>query len=162
MLFRSFWQVLVVGALGAILGDHIGYVVGRRGGRQAVDAIVRRTGRGNVLHRAEAFTARWGAPGIFFSRWLVTALGPWINLSSGVARFPYRRFLVWDVLGEGVWVAVYVTLGRLFSDRVADLADLLGNLGWLLVAVVVAIASGLALQHELRRALRRAHRQDHA
>ena len=57
--YRRAFPALAV--LGAILGDHIGYVVGRRGGRQAVDAIVRRTGRGNVLHRAEAFTARWGA-----------------------------------------------------------------------------------------------------
>ena len=44
-----------------------------------------------------------------------------------------------------------MSLGRLFSDRVQDLADLAGNLGWLLLALVVAGASGYALLHELRR-----------
>ena len=146
--------LLATGA--AILGDHVGYVVGRVGGRRAVDAIVRRTGRREAMRRAEAFITHWGAPGIFFTRWLVTALGPWVNLGSGVAVYPWPKFLFWDVVGEAVWVAAYVTLGQLFHDRVADLADLLGNIGWLLLALLLAVASGWALVHEFRRAARRA------
>lgn len=152
------WQVLVTASSAAILGDQVGYVIGRAGGRPMADAIARRSGRPDALRRAEAFSARWGAPSIFFSRWLVTALGPWVNLSSGVAGYPYPRFLFWDVLGEVVWVAVYVTLGRLFHDRVQQLAEILGNLGWLLLALVIAAASGYALRREIRRAAGRARR----
>lgn len=152
------WQVLVTATSAAILGDQVGYFAGRSGGRPMADAIARRSGRPDALQRAEAFSARWGAPSIFFSRWLITALGPWVNLSSGVARYPYPRFLFWDVLGEAVWVAVYVSLGRLFHDRVQYLAEIVGSLGWLLLALVIAGASGYALRREFRRAAGHARR----
>ena len=149
------WQALAVAVGAVILGDQIGYLVGRVGGRRAVNAIARRSGRGEAIERAQAFSARWGAPGIFFSRWLVTALGPWVNLSSGVAGYPWHKFLFWDVLGEVVWVGAYVTLGRLFSDQVQDLADILSNLGWLLLALFIAAVSGAALVREFLRAAAR-------
>ncbi|MGE3855445.1 MAG: DedA family protein [Dehalococcoidia bacterium] len=151
-------EVVAIAAAAAILGDQVGYAIGRVGGRPLVDGIVRRTGRAGAMRRAEAFTERWGAPGVFFTRWLVTALGPWVNLSSGLAGFSYPKFLFWDVLGEVVWVAAYVTLGRLFSDRIQDLADLVGSVGWLLLALIVAAASGYALVREFRRAAARARR----
>lgn len=149
-------EVVAIASGAAVLGDQVGYFLGRLGGRPLVDGIVRRTGQAGALRRAEAFSARWGAPGVFFTRWLVTALGPWVNLSSGVAGFPYPKFLFWDVLGEVVWVAAYVTLGRVFSDRIQDLADLIGSIGWLLLALIVAAASGYALVREFRRAAARA------
>jgi membrane protein DedA with SNARE-associated domain len=74
-----------------------------------------------------------------------------VNLSSGVGRYPWPRFLIWDVLGEATWVTAYVGLGVLFSDRVRDLASLVSSLGWLLLALVVAVASGWELVHEVRR-----------
>ncbi len=146
------WEVQLI-ALGAVvLGDQVGYGIGRLGGRRAVDSFARRFGKAEALDRAQAFSARWGAPGIFFTRWLVTALGPWVNLSSGVAAYPWPRFLFWGVLGELVWVGAYVNLGRLFSNRVQDMADIIGNLGWGLLALALAVLSGWALVRELRKA----------
>ena len=144
-------EVVAVAAAAAILGDQAGYLVGRAGGRRAVDAFVRRSGQAETMRKAEAFALRWGAPGIFFSRWLVGALGPWINLSSGLTAYSWPRFLLWSAVGEMIWVGLYVSLGRVFSERVHDLAALAGNVGWLLLALIVAAASGYALLHELRR-----------
>ncbi len=149
------WPVLLVAGGATILGDQAGYGIGRFGGRHAIDALARRSGQSAQIHRAEAFLSRWGAPGIFFSRWLVTALGPWVNLSSGVARYPWPRFLLWDVLGEALWVGGYVSLGLLFSDRVRALADLLGSLGWLLLALLVAVVAGWELARHYRGIARR-------
>jgi hypothetical protein len=73
--------------------------------------------------------------GIFLSRWLVTPLGPWLNLTSGIAGYSWPRFLFWDVTGEVLWVVIYVNLGKIFSDRVSALAELLGNLTWVIVGV---------------------------
>ncbi len=145
------WRVLLAATAAAIAGDQIGYAIGRFGGRRTIAAAGRGSGRANLIRRAEVFSTRWGGLAIFFSRWLVTALGPWVNLSSGVARYSWPRFLLWDVLGEVTWVTVYVGLGVLFSDRVRDLADLVGSVGWLLLALVVAVAAGWELMHEVRR-----------
>jgi len=128
------WQVIAVGSLAAVLGDQIGYGLSRWGGRRLINRITRRLGIENKIKEAEVLTKRWSGAGIFFSRWLITALGPWVNVASGVAGYPWRRFLLWDVLGEVLWVVLYVCIGYAFSNRVQAIAEILGNLTWVVVA----------------------------
>lgn len=144
------WQVLIIGSAGAVLGDQIGYWLGRTGGRKFVHRITERFGGAEMIKRAEAFTKRWGGAGIFLSRWLVTPLGPWLNLTSGITGYSWPRFLFWDVLGEVLWVVIYVSLGNIFSDRVGALADLLGNLTWVIVGVIAAVILGWKLLQYFR------------
>lgn len=77
-------------------------------------------------------------------------LGPWINLSSGITAYPWTRFILWDVLGEVLWVVLYVMLGKIFSDRVQGLAELLGNLTWVILGLLVAAFLGWKLINYLR------------
>lgn len=139
------WPVLIVCSAGAIIGDNIGYGLGRWGGRKLVRRITNRFGGADMIKRAEAFTKRRGGLAIFLSRWLVTPLGPWLNLTSGITGYPWPRFLFWDVLGEVLWVVLYVSLGNIFSDRVGALAELLGNLTWVIVGVIAAVILGWKL-----------------
>lgn len=132
------WQVIIVGSSAAILGDQVGYLIGRWGGERIAARIGKRKNGAARIARAHAFAERWGAAGIFISRWLVTPLGPWLNLTSGMTRYPWRRFLFWDVAGEILWVVLYVLLGKIFSGSVQALAEVLGNLAWVLVGIVIA------------------------
>ncbi|MEO6392057.1 MAG: DedA family protein [Pyrinomonadaceae bacterium] len=146
----TFWQVILVGTLAAIIGDHVGYGVSRWGGRKMVRKITNRVGGQSKIEKAEALAKKWGGAGIFLSRWLITSLGPWLNVTSGIAKYPYGHFLFWDVTGEVLWVFLYVTLGYIFSDRVQYLAELPGNLGFALLAFFVAILLGWQLVKYLR------------
>jgi len=103
-----------------------------------VARISRRKNGAASIARAHAFAEKWGAAGIFISRWLITPLGPWLNLTSGFTRYPWRRFILWDVLGEVLWVVLYVLLGKVLSGSVQALVEVLGSLGWVLVGIVVA------------------------
>jgi membrane protein DedA with SNARE-associated domain len=132
------WQVIAVGSAAAILGDQLGFVIGRWGGSRIEERIRKRKGGAARIARAHAFAERWGALGIFISRWLVTPLGPWLNLTSGMTDYPWARFFLWDALGEILWVVLYVLLGRMFSGSVQALVDVLGNLAWVLVGITVA------------------------
>jgi len=132
------WQVIIVASSAAILGDQIGFVIGRWGGSRIETRLRKRKGGADKIARAHAFAARWGGTGIFLSRWLVTPLGPWLNLTSGMTDYPWRRFFVWDVLGETLWVVLYVLLGKFFSRSVQALVDVLGSLVWVLVGILVA------------------------
>lgn len=136
------WQVMVVASIGAVTGDHIGYGLSRWGGRGLILKLSRKLGGETKIKRAEALAKRWGGMGIFLSRWLVTALGPWLNVTSGIARYPWRHFFFWDVLGEVLWVVLYVMLGYFFSDRVQYIAETLGNLGWAIIFFIVAAILG--------------------
>jgi membrane protein DedA with SNARE-associated domain len=146
----KFLPVIIAASCAAILGDQIGYGLSRWGGRRLIDRITRRLGGAEKIKKAEALSKRWGAAGIFFSRWLVTELGPWINVTSGITEYPWRRFVLWGVTGELLWVVLYVGLGYLFSDRVQYLAEILGNLAWVILGVVLAVILGWKVMRYLR------------
>lgn len=141
------WQVLSLGVAGAVIGDQIGYCIGRFGGRRLIAKIVERFGGADKIEKAKDFTNRWGGAGIFFSRWLITLLGPWINITSGATKYPWNRFLFWDIAGEICWVVLYVMLGKIFSDRVQEISDLTGNLTYVIFGIIVAAILGWKLFH---------------
>ncbi len=146
----NLWSVMIFGVLGAILGDQTGYFIGRWGGQRLAGWVSRLLGGEKRLVSVEGTAKKWGGVGIFFSRWLVIQLGPWINLISGFTLFPYPRFLLWDLAGEAVWVILFVMVGRIFSGQAQALMEMLGNLTWAFVGLVAAIIFGWLLYRNLR------------
>jgi membrane protein DedA with SNARE-associated domain len=136
------WEVIAVACVAAVLGDQIAYGLSRWGGRSLINRITRRIGGEVKIKQAEALTKRWSGTGIFLSRWLITAFGPWVNIASGIAAYPWRRFLLWDVLGQVLWVVLYVGIGYAFSNRVQAITEILGNLTWVVVGLIVTIILG--------------------
>ncbi len=145
------WWVIAIACVGAILGDQVGYFIGVWGGRRLVLRVGGWIGGEKRLVAAENLARRWGGFGIFISRWLLTTLQAWINLASGITCYPYARFLLWDITGEVIWVVIYVMLGRIFSDRVQDVIQLLGNLVWVEVGLIGVVIFGWILYRNLRK-----------
>jgi membrane protein DedA with SNARE-associated domain len=146
----NLWQVIIVASTASVLGDQIGYAVARWGGRLLVARISRRMGWEASILKAEAHAKRWGALGIFLSRWLVTPLGPWLNVTSGIAEYSWSRFLLWDLLGNLFGVVLFVTLGYFFSGQVQAMADILGDLPWIILGFVVSVILGWKIVQYLR------------
>src|ERR1035437_2354401 len=94
----NLWWALGVASAGSILGDQAGYAIGRWGGPVVLTKLSSLFGKRTSLQAMEAKAKAWGGPGIFMTRWLLSPLGPWINLASGTASYPWRRFLFWDIL----------------------------------------------------------------
>ena len=107
--------------------------------------LARMIGSAERIKEMDAKARRWGGAGVFFSRWLVTPLGPWVNFASGIANYSWVRFSVWDFLGETLCAALYICLGLVFSDRVQAVADVLGNLTWVALGVVITAFLGWKL-----------------
>lgn len=147
----SFWPVVIAGVVGAIVGDHVGYGIGWFGGRKLVTNLSRRFKAEALLEKAEATSRKWGGVSVFFSRWLITAIGPYINLTSGITRYALPRFSIWVVLGEIAWVILYVYIGRLFSDRIAEISDALGDFTYVILGLVALIIIGYQLVKNLRK-----------
>jgi membrane protein DedA with SNARE-associated domain len=148
----NLWWALGVASAGSILGDQAGYAIGRWGGPVVLTKLSSLFGKRTSLQAMEAKAKAWGGPGIFMTRWLLSPLGPWINLASGTASYPWRRFLFWDILGEVTGAVVFISLGRLFSDSVMALYGVLGDVTWAIAALLAAIILGYQLLAHLRRA----------
>lgn len=133
----SFWPVVGAAVAGSVIGDHLGYALGRVGGRPFAERASARFGATALMARAESTTTKWGGVTVFFSRWLITAIGPWVNLISGITRQRMPVFSWWDVVGEALWVLIYVYIGRLFGDKISEISDALGDFSGVLAALVV-------------------------
>jgi membrane-associated protein len=142
---------LLCGAFaGAVTGDLLGFWIGRRGGE---GALARWGGRLRIspetVARGERTFARWGGLSVLLTRFLLTPLGPVINVVAGTSRYPVRSFVLYDALGEGIWVALYVGLGLFFSTNWDVLASLLGNATLLLTLLVITVVVGFLLVRTL-------------
>jgi membrane protein DedA with SNARE-associated domain len=148
----EFVPVMLAGTAGAVLGDHLGYGIGRYGGRGLINRIVTRLNAHSLMQRAETTMHQRGGISVFLSRWLITAIGPYINLVSGVTRYKPAKFSLWVVLGEALWVLAYVLIGRLFSDSVSEISDMLGDFTGVLLAIAAVGVIGYLLFRNLRQA----------
>jgi undecaprenyl-diphosphatase len=137
--------VICVAAAAAILGDNLGYLLGRRGGR----ALLLRDGR-FARHRRKAvaagdrFFARYGAKTVFFGRW-VSGVRIVAAVMAGATEMPWRRFVVYNALGAFAWASTLVTIAFLAGPVGVAIAYGAG----------VAAAGGGVLFVTARRVLRR-------
>ena len=94
----------------AILGDNLGYYLGLQTGPRIFSRPKSRFFHPDQIRRTEAFYEKHGAKAIMYARFIpiVRSCTPFI---AGVARMPYPRFLVFSLLGGGIWIAAITTLG---------------------------------------------------
>ncbi|MCI2398226.1 DedA family protein [Aliiroseovarius subalbicans] len=146
----TLWQVIAAAYAGAVIGDQAGFAIGRFGGTPLVERIARTPARHAVLERARKLVDRYGGGGVFFSTWLFAPLGPWVNFVAGATGLGWARFALWDILGETVWVSVYVGLGMVFASQVSAVADVMGNVVGFLAALAVAGGAAVWIRGALR------------
>jgi membrane protein DedA with SNARE-associated domain len=145
----SLAEVIVVGAVAAIIGDNAGYWAGRllgRGFLQRYDPIRRFSDR--VLPPAERFFKRHGGKAIFLARWTsgLRVAGAWI---AGFAHMEWWRFFFWNATGGIFWSATVCVVAYYFGRAAADAIAKYGLIAGA-VAVGLAVLVWLAL-HVWRR-----------
>jgi len=111
---QLFW-IIVVATLVTAVGGSLGFALGWHGGRPLLDrySTAFRIQPGIVV-RGENLFARYGAATIFFARFVFgirIIAGP----MAGVLRMPWKKFLIFNFLGAGVWVTVIASAGYLFG-----------------------------------------------
>lgn len=103
--------LIVTVAIGAALGDSIGYEMGRWLGRPALVHYGSRFGLNNArVDQADAFFARHGSKAIFLGRFVGFARAT-VPFLAGSSKMPYRKFLPYNVLGAALWSSAVVLLG---------------------------------------------------
>lgn len=125
--------------VGACLGDHVGYLLGRRYGDRLRDTrVVSRLGRSH-FDRATDLLHRRGGLAVFMTR-LVPIVRTLTPAAAGAAGLEYRRFLPASLAGSALWAGAYVGGGSIIATAAAMSQDVLGDASWL-VLVLVALAA---------------------
>jgi membrane protein DedA with SNARE-associated domain len=145
---------LVIGAaiLGAVLGDNLGYTVGRLGGRR----VALRYGHyvrldESKLDRAERFFQRHGDKTVFFGRF-VAVLRAWAAFLAGVNSMPWGKFFFFNAAGGICWATIYGTLAFYFGKNLPLLEGIIRDVGFAGLGLLVVAAIVLFFLH--RRAAR--------
>lgn len=120
------------------VGDNLGYWIGVHGGRPLLERYQRifRISPQRLAKAEETF-ARFGAPTVFMARFIF-GLRVFAGPLAGVLKMPWRRFLIFNILGAVVWVTTICVVGALFGRHWDRMLRLLGevNTGFLVVAAV--------------------------
>ena len=136
---------------GAVLGDQAGYQLGRLGFQRAEHWLLRSHTRAAILERARTSVQKGGGIAVFFSRWLFSVLGPYVNLLAGGAGMTWLTFSVMGIAGEIVWVVAYIGLGYAAGGQISQVSELLGSALGLLASLTVTAWLGWLLWQRHKR-----------
>jgi membrane protein DedA with SNARE-associated domain len=141
--------VIAVAALAAIIGDNVGYLIGRHGGRRLLERPGRfASHRHKVLEVGEPFFERHGPKAVFFGRWIL-GLRVWASWLAGITHMPWRSFLVYNALGGISWA---VTIGVLAYVAGSGIEALIRDFGAGVLVLVAVAAATLYFVRRRRRA----------
>ena len=138
--------VLVAAIAGAIIGDTIGYWVGKRYGEALLSKIPNRILKPDHIDRAEESVRNFGGKAVFIGRF-TAALRALIPGIAGMSRISYGRFLAWNALGGLLWATAFVILGYLAGSQYKQIEHYANYVG---IVLLVIIALALVVRHRRR------------
>jgi membrane-associated protein len=127
------WLLTLV-ALCAIVGDQLGYWIGRRAGQSLYQRRDSRFFKHEHLEQAQAFYEKHGGKTIILARF-VPIVRTFCPPVAGAAHMKYSRYLAYDIVGGIVWVWGMILLGFTLGAAVPNIDK---HLHWVIAAVVLA------------------------
>ncbi len=138
----SLAAVIAVVAVAAILGDNIGYHIGKRYGRRLFskpDGIIFRQ---EYVQRAEKFYERFGSRTMLIAHF-VPVVRTFVPPVAGVAKMDYPRFVLFDAIGDIAWAISVTMIGYWFGTKIPNIDHYI----LLAVAAVMIITLGPTFYH---------------
>ncbi len=137
--------MIIIAAAAAIVGDNVGYLIGRTGGRR----LLERPGfmakhRRRILNKGEPFFAKHGPKAVFLGRWVagLRIAAAWL---AGINRMHWPIFVFWNALGGIAWATSVGLLAYYLGPTAEHIFKYVGVVG-IAIALLVA-ASYFAWRH---------------
>jgi membrane protein DedA with SNARE-associated domain len=141
--------VIPIAAVAAIIGDNVGYMIGRKGGRWLLERPGRfQRQRLETLKTGESFFDRHGPKAVFFGRF-VLGLRVWASWLAGATHMPWRSFVLWNALGGIIWATGVGLIAYFIGHSAGNAIQAFGYYG--LAAVVIALVSAFFMHRRHRR-----------
>jgi membrane-associated protein len=150
----NIFMLFPVAVSAAVLGDNLGYFIGRRVGMVLLGWLERqkrlRWITAQSLERARVYFVRRAGWTIFITRFLIVVLGGSINFLAGLEEYPYARFLFWDISGQILGALISIGLGYVFAASWEEVAGLFGAFSSLVLVLLMACILSLYFVRKIR------------
>lgn len=139
----------------AVMGDNLGYFVGRRVGVSLLARLERqkriRWIKPTALAQGREYFRQKAGWAVFITRFLIVALGGPINILAGLEQYAYQKFLFWDISGQIISVLLSLGLGYAFAASWEEVASLFGAFSSFVLVFLIACVLFMLLIRRLRR-----------
>jgi membrane-associated protein len=131
--------VIIIGIASAIIGDNVGYLLGRRVGRE----VLERPGpfyhrRLRAISAGDRFFDKHGPKAVFLARWiaLIRVAAAWL---AGINHMPFRTFFFWNALGAITWATTFGLVGYFGGQALANIVTKYGLIAAVVFGVVLVV-----------------------
>jgi len=146
--------LFIVAVSAAVMGDGVSYLIGWKLGNPLLVWFEKKRRWRFVspiaLARGRLYFRKRAAWAIFLSRFFIVVLGGPINWLAGAERYPYRRFLLWDVSGQILGAIIPLGVGYVFAASWSEAESIFGALSSVGLAFLAALLVSLALVRKIR------------
>ncbi|MGH4121289.1 DedA family protein [Clostridium sp.] len=124
----------------AWLGDNIAYIMWKAIGDKALNRHTKfkKHFQPKIL-KAEIYLIKHGRISVFISRFLIAAMGPFINAAAGITGYRLRTFSIYVAFGELFWTCIYLGLGYWFGDSWETIVPIVSDFGKFITYILILI-----------------------
>lgn len=87
--------------------------------------------------KSHKYLERHGKSTVFFTRFLISPMGPFVNAAAGIAAFEMPNFILFAVLGEFLWSCIYLGLGYWFGDSWESIVPIITQVSEILAGMII-------------------------
>jgi membrane-associated protein len=122
----------------ACIGDSIAYIIWRVLGNKILSKYSKLKAYFHPkIVRAETYLKKHGKTTIFFTRFLIAPMGPFVNAAAGVTEYKLLTFSSFVGLGELVWTCIYLGLGYWFGDSWETIIPIVTQFSQFLTYIII-------------------------
>jgi len=124
----------------AWLGDNISYLVWKFIGGKVLSRHTKiKAFFDSKIRKAENYLNKHGRSTVFFTRFIMGAMGPFVNAVAGITQYKLGTFSLFVALGELFWTSIYLGLGYWFGDSFESIVPLVTQFGQFLMYIAILI-----------------------
>lgn len=136
-----FMELLPAAITGALIGDGLWYLAGKRYGRHVMALLCRVSlSPDSCVRRTRTQFERWGAPLLLIAKF-IPGLSTVSSALLGTMRTSFSTFVLYNLAGSALWAAIWLMLGRMAHDSIDQALRLLDRLGMQAILLIALLAA---------------------
>lgn len=135
----EYLSLAVVIIAGALVGESIGFAIGRYFGPKLRGGTLGARLGPERLAKADRFVDRRGGIAVFISRFL-PVFHSVVPMVAGMSTMRYRRFMAWTTPACTLWSFIYVSVGAGAAETYRELKDQFDWAGWVFIGIFVVFS----------------------